>query len=237
MIADLAPTADGDWDAWTRIGGVAKWSNMFDASDSTYIYTPTVGNRQSFFHESMIPGAIVSIKIYHRNQDLAGSTAVCVANGRLNNSDGADTTAFSAWNTWNWTTSPALARPGGGTWDYAEVNGDFETILRLTVGGANYSTSEWYARVDFGPYAGGFVFNLRILLPPIFGALGTLTAREWTEVRSALADRRLLRPGFGAHYHNDDEWARGVREARNHRDRTYFVRPGRMIEAGPSLAA
>lgn len=103
---------------------------------------------------------------------------------------------------------------GGTAWTITTVNSAQIGIWAdMDVGQDNNAFCDsLYATITYH-VAGGLVFALGSLLPPIIGALGTLSAREWTSLRRALGGRRWLRPGMCSLTFRAQEWERLRREA------------------------
>jgi len=111
---------------------------------------------------------------------------------------------------------------GAAAWTVALVNGaKFGVYGDMDAGQDNncYVTYR-YLTVTYTLRAGGIIPILYQLLPPIIGA--ALIAREWASIRTLLASRKWVRPGFGTARFSDTEWAGLVRASGEYRHPSYY---------------
>lgn len=85
--------------------------------------------------------------------------------------------------------------------------------------------NEWrctylYWSITYDPYSFAAAAQIFSLLPPLLGAVRTLCAREWTEIRRLIATPGSLR-GVGPHTMDDHAWLRIVGAAREDRARVF----------------
>lgn len=172
----LAATAQGDYDTWNKWGAEAtKWESINNVLDSDYIGSAALQKESFFWDVPAYIGAVASVKCYYRAIE-SGADATFKAFARQANVDGAEDGQQALDAAWTWYTSGALARPGGGSWDRADLLGDFELCLNKDSGAQTGIVSQWDALIDFTPLSGAWSSLLVSVLGSVLGT-GLLLAQ------------------------------------------------------------
>jgi len=141
----LLANADGDHTDFTPSAG-DRYDCVSDSLDGTYITSATPGHEGSFFYPDAPKAAVgvVSVKAGYRAYWSGGTQADVKMFARLANVDGTKDASQQLTNSAAEYVSGALARPGGGDWSVADVNGDFEVgvYLNNTTGGSSCRVTE-----------------------------------------------------------------------------------------------
>lgn len=210
-VAVLATSGDGNIQEGTFVGGAGDYTNVHlpDDDDTSYITTDdNPGNRFHSMYVQKLPTAdiINSVICTYRRRRINGTTWYSQVGLRSGTTNSLAAEVGNESNSWATITSPAISRPGGGSFTNADFPGGGSSGMQLllSVGstsgsGADGGYTTAYLNVDFNPAGGGFTLYVAQWLLPLLGAAShALLKREMVEILSNLR----VRPS------SDEEFAR-----------------------------